>query len=117
MGDVLAVVLWWQVLILVGWGVSRRLGRLERSLRPPCYAQLGALRQQVIAARDEQATDLDELMRRTRAVEQAVAQLEDELRELVFVVQRTSRALLERMRQLERQPGRHGAGESMESES
>jgi hypothetical protein len=117
MRDVLVAVLWWQVLLIVGWVVSRRLGRLERSLRSPCYAQLGILREQIMAAREEQASDTDMLMRRTKDVEQAIAQLEDELRELVLVVQRTSRALLERMHRLERELRPCEPGEFMDGGS
>jgi flagellar motility protein MotE (MotC chaperone) len=101
MNDVLAMVLVWQVVLLGGWAVSRRLRRLERSLQPPCYAQVGALREQVVGLRNEQALDAGDLAQRARDVEESVAHMEDELRTLSRQQEKLSRVLLERIRELE----------------
>ena len=116
MRDVLTAVLWWQVLLLVGWMVSRRLGRVERSLQPGWYAQLGALREQVIGLRREHAAGTGDLIRRARDVEEAVAELEDEVREFARLLERTSRLLLERIHRLEQRLHAHEQGKSKDGE-
>jgi hypothetical protein len=101
MNDVMMMVLVWQVILFGAWVVWRRLRRLERSLRPPCYAQVGALREQVVGLRTEHALDADDLSQRTRDVEKCIAHVEDELRLLLHHQERQVRVLLERISQLE----------------
>ncbi|HEY3143856.1 MAG TPA: hypothetical protein VGJ86_22155 [Acidimicrobiales bacterium] len=88
MTEVLAVVLVWQVLLLGGWAMMRRLRRLERAVRPP-YAQVGALRAQIVALR----TDLDE----------SSVRVEAELRTLLRRQEKLSRLVLERIGRVEAQ--------------
>jgi hypothetical protein len=57
--DILILMLW-QVVLIGGVVVSRRLRRLERAARPPCYAQVGALREQVVALRSEHDVESEE---------------------------------------------------------
>ena len=70
--------------------MMRRLRRLERAVRPP-YAQVGALRAQIVALR----TDLDD----------SSVRIETELRTLLRRQEKLSRLLLERMGRIEAQLG------------
>jgi hypothetical protein len=96
------VVLLCQVAVVGGWTVARRLRRLELSARPPCFAQVGQLREQIVALRTDQAYDADEQERRIRHVEMSTAQIETEVRVLVQRHENLSRALVQRMDRLER---------------
>jgi hypothetical protein len=101
------VVLLCQVAVVGGWTVSRRLRRLELGARPPCFAQVGQLREQIVALRTDQAYDADEQERRIRHVEISAKQIETEVRVLVQRHENLSRALLARMDRLERRTSAH----------
>jgi len=101
MTDLLVVMLW-QVVVIGGWALSRRLLRLERSHRSPCYGQVGALREQVVELRTDQAFDSQEQARRLRDVETAVTRAEAELRRFTHQHEQMTRTLGARLARLER---------------
>lgn len=101
MNDILAMVLVWQVVLLGGWALSRRLVRLERTFRSPCYGQVGALREQVVSLRTDQAFDVQEQDRRLQDIEESLARTESGLRTLIQQQEKQSRTLLDRVGQLE----------------
>ncbi|MGH9212263.1 MAG: hypothetical protein ACRD2C_16515 [Acidimicrobiales bacterium] len=77
------VVLLWQVVLVGGWVLARRLRQLELTRRPPCSAQVGELREQVVELRTDQAYDGDEQSRRLREMEVSTSRVEAEVRVLV----------------------------------
>ncbi|MGH9210887.1 MAG: hypothetical protein ACRD2C_09410 [Acidimicrobiales bacterium] len=108
MNGILVQVLVWQALLIGWWAVGRRLRRLERAIRPPCYAQVGALREQVVGLRTEQALDTEELARVSRKAEKTLALMSDEARVHFARQERTSAAVLEWIRRVDDRLARLG---------
>jgi hypothetical protein len=102
MTDILVVVLW-QVVLVGAWGLSRRIRRLERlTIRPPCLAQVVALRENIAGLRADLAEIEDEQAHWTRSITRAVERTEDDVEALMDRFQQLTRLLLEQMAQLER---------------
>ena len=95
MRGILIQVAVWEVLLVGWWAVSRRLRRLERSMRPPCYEHVGVIREQVVGLREEQEYDAEETARSSRELEKALAQLADEIRFHFSRQESTSTATME----------------------
>lgn len=105
MTDVLVVALW-QVVLVGLWGLSRRMRRLERNGgRPPCTAQLGALRENVAGMRADLADVEDEQAHWTRSITRSVERAEEEVEGLSNRFEHLSRLLLHQMAQLEKRLG------------
>lgn len=105
MTDLLLIMLW-QVVLFGGWSISRRLRAVERRSRPPpCYGQVGALREQIVELRADQANDDQEQARRLRDLEMSSHRAEADVRELIRQCEQASTSLFAQIDRLERSLG------------
>lgn len=89
------VVLLWQLVLVGGWVVSRRLRRLERLAMPPWYAQVGALRETVLDLQEAGVFYARRQGRRLQEIELLTAQLANEVRMLAKQIEELSHAVAE----------------------
>ena len=89
------VVLLWQLALVVGWVVARRLRRLEKYHRPPWSRDLGRLREMVIELHDTGMSYAQRHGRRLYAIEASLAGLELEARKLAKQLDELSDTLAE----------------------
>jgi len=102
--DLLLIMLW-QVVLFGGWSLSRRLRSVERRPGPPCYGQVGALREQIVELRADQAFDGEEQARRLHGLEMSSRRAEADVRELIRQYEQASTSLFAQITRLERSLG------------
>jgi hypothetical protein len=102
----LLVIMLWQVVLFGGWSILRRLRAVERRPGPPCYGQVGALREQIVELRADQAFDGEEQARRLHGLEMSSRRAEADVRELIRQYEQASTSLFAQIAQLERSLGR-----------
>jgi hypothetical protein len=101
----LLVIMLWQVVLFGGWSILRRLRAVERRPGPPCYGQVGALREQIVELRADQAFDGEEQARRLHGLEMSSRRAEADVRELIRQYEEASTSLFAEIARLERSLG------------
>jgi hypothetical protein len=100
------VVALWQVVLVGLWGLLLRVRRLERNtFRPPCYAQVAALRRNVVGLRGELADVDDEQSQWTRNITRSVTRTEEEIEAVSGRLDQLSLLLLHQMERIEKHCG------------
>jgi hypothetical protein len=109
MTGILVAAALWQVVLVGLWGLFRRVRRLERNtFRPPCYAQVAALRRNVAGLRGELADVDDEQTQWTGNITRSVMRAEEEIRAVSGRIDHLSLLVLHQMEQIEKHFGGEG---------
>jgi hypothetical protein len=103
----------WQLVLLGGWVLYRRIGKLERYARPPLYHQMGALRESVLRMHESSVFYAKRQGRRLQEIEGLTAEMAKEMRTLAKQADELSEAVVRLSRRVGN-AGRRGSGRTQD---